>query len=327
MLPVTPVVRLLHGSHLYGTSTPASDIDYKGVHLPSGQAIVLGEPEMVITRNTQPNRQVANTPEDIDDQSYSLGKFLGMLSTGDTVATEMIFAPEDMIIGFSPVWIELRANRHRIVNRAISGFVGYCVQQADKYSLKGGRLATAETLVALLEDAISTHGRGARLLDVRAGLEAFASNPAHNSCLAEISGRHGLVEHFICLDRKIPIGTKVLDALSVYRRVCDAYGKRAAAVLTAGGIDWKAMSHALRVARQAEELLATGQLTFTRPDADDLLAIKLGTRPYEAVKDELVDIVERLPALASASSLPAESDTAWMRDFILEHHLAQVTRS
>jgi len=327
MLPVTPIVRLLHGSHLYGTSTPDSDVDYKGVHLPSGKAIVLGEPEMVITRNTQPNRQVANTPDDIDDQSYSLAKFLGMLSTGDTVATEMIFAPADMIIGFSPVWEALQAHRHRLVNREISGFVSYCVQQADKYSLKGGRLATAEALVALLEDAVNANGRGLRLLDVRADLEAFASNPAHNSCLEEITGRHGLVEHLICLDRKIPIGTKVLDALAVYRRVCDAYGKRAAAVLTAGGVDWKAMSHALRVARQAEELLTTGQLTFPRPDAADLLAIKLGTRPYDAVKDELLDIVERLPSLASASSLPATSDAAWMQDFILEHHLAQVTRS
>lgn len=31
MLPVTELVKIIHGSHLYGTSTPASDLDYKAI--------------------------------------------------------------------------------------------------------------------------------------------------------------------------------------------------------------------------------------------------------------------------------------------------------
>lgn len=31
------------GSHLYGTSTPASDVDYKSIYLPTAREIVLGD--------------------------------------------------------------------------------------------------------------------------------------------------------------------------------------------------------------------------------------------------------------------------------------------
>ena len=48
MKPVVPLVVTVHGSHLYGTSTPSSDRDYKGVHLPSGRELVLQRAENVI---------------------------------------------------------------------------------------------------------------------------------------------------------------------------------------------------------------------------------------------------------------------------------------
>jgi predicted nucleotidyltransferase len=38
---VRQIVRVQHGSHLYGTNTPSSDMDYKGVHIPNGRAIIL----------------------------------------------------------------------------------------------------------------------------------------------------------------------------------------------------------------------------------------------------------------------------------------------
>ena len=37
------VVKMKFGSHLYGTATPKSDIDYKGVYLPSREEILLGK--------------------------------------------------------------------------------------------------------------------------------------------------------------------------------------------------------------------------------------------------------------------------------------------
>jgi len=37
------VVHMIFGSHLYGTNTPDSDTDYKGIFLPSREQVFLGK--------------------------------------------------------------------------------------------------------------------------------------------------------------------------------------------------------------------------------------------------------------------------------------------
>jgi len=37
------IVKMAFGSHLYGTSTPESVLDYKGVFLPSKEQVLLGQ--------------------------------------------------------------------------------------------------------------------------------------------------------------------------------------------------------------------------------------------------------------------------------------------
>ena len=91
-LPTKPILRVKHGSHLYGTSTPESDQDFKGVHIPSGRGILLQQPESVINKGVKLSDTIKNQAGDVDEQSFSVQKYLQMLSVGDTVATEMLFA-------------------------------------------------------------------------------------------------------------------------------------------------------------------------------------------------------------------------------------------
>ena len=37
------IVKAIAGSHLFGTNTPESDIDYKGIYLPEPKDIILGK--------------------------------------------------------------------------------------------------------------------------------------------------------------------------------------------------------------------------------------------------------------------------------------------
>ena len=47
------IVKMLFGSHLYGTQTPSSDTDYKGVAMPSVRDIALGRvPGHVLHQST-----------------------------------------------------------------------------------------------------------------------------------------------------------------------------------------------------------------------------------------------------------------------------------
>ena len=61
------LIRIQHGSHLYGTSTPESDRDYKSVFLPAGRDIILQRVPKVIDRGTG-SKHLKNTKDDIDDQ-------------------------------------------------------------------------------------------------------------------------------------------------------------------------------------------------------------------------------------------------------------------
>ena len=76
------------------------------------------------------------------------------------------------------------------------------------------------------------------------------------------------------------------------------------------------MSHAVRIARQAVEFLHTGQVTFPRPEAAHLLAIKLGQVSYKAVGTEIEELLNKVEAAAIHSDLPENSDPGIADDFV-----------
>ncbi|GAB7550702.1 nucleotidyltransferase domain-containing protein [Novosphingobium sp. 11B] len=324
MKPVTQLVRIAHGSHLYGTSTPASDRDYKGVHLPSGEAIVLQRAEDVLDRGVR--SKIAGTDKNaadaIDDQSYSLQKFFGMLAKGDTVATEILFAPTP--VEADPLWSDVQGVGRQLLNRQCKGFVGYCVRQAAKYGIKGSRMSAVRRLLDLLE-AETAIGHGAlKLATMTEQLRTFAAGEEHAEWVNVPSPNGEELWHIDCCDRKMPVTAAIAEARKVYAKVWENYGERARAAMTNEGIDWKAMSHAVRVARQAIELLRTGSITFPRPDADELLEIKRGLKPYADVSVMLERLVAEVQEASCASILPETTDGALADLMTRDLYLSQI---
>src|SRR5262245_18995712 len=83
-----------------------------------------------------------NQPGDVDREHYSLQRYLALLAAGQTVAIDMLFAPDTaMVRPPSPVWREIQAQAPRFVSRRVSAFVRYCRQQANNYRIKGSRAA------------------------------------------------------------------------------------------------------------------------------------------------------------------------------------------
>lgn len=317
---VRPVVRVLHGSHLYGTSTPASDMDYKGVHIPSGRALILQRAENVVDRTNKVSEGIKNAAEDTDDQSFSLQKFFGMLAVGDTVATEILFAPPSATVYEDEEWAAIREIGHSLLNRQCRGFVGYCRRQAAKYGIKGSRMAACKDIVELLTAAIDAHGTTAKVAVMANDLARFCA--AHEFSQIEIiTSQAGTdVPHLDVVDRKVPFTANLKMAYDIYAKVYENYGARSRAAMNNEGIDWKAVSHAVRVARQAIELLSTGRIKFPRPDAEELLAIKQGLVPYNVVSAQLEALVERVEEVAPTSRLPEKSDHRLIDEAVLHYY-------
>ena len=82
------VMKCLFGSKLYGTATPQSDTDYKEVFIPTANEILLGKYQDVISQGTGDSHS-KNTSDDVDNDKYSLRKFINLLCDGDTFAMDM----------------------------------------------------------------------------------------------------------------------------------------------------------------------------------------------------------------------------------------------
>ena len=131
------VVRIEFGSHLYGTNTEKSDHDFKSVYIPSADEILLQRVRDSTGHEVNRPEGFKNSPKDTDDEAYSLQRYLTLLLQGQTVAIDMLFAPSPLKT--SPLWEDLKANKHRLLTKRAASFVGYCQAQANKYSVKGAR--------------------------------------------------------------------------------------------------------------------------------------------------------------------------------------------
>jgi uncharacterized protein len=84
------------------------------------------------------------------------------------------------------------------------------------------------------------------------------------------------------------------------------------------GYDTKYAMHALRLGLQGVELLTTGRISLPVPDQDRayLRSVRRGEVPLPEVLDSIADVEERLTALRTSSSVPAEPDRAWVDDWL-----------
>lgn len=327
------IVRIKFGSHLYGTATPASDIDYKSVFVPDGRDILLQRVRGSISNQRPKAEGEKNYAGEIDEEAYSLQRYLGLAAEGQTVALDMLFAPRwAMVEPPSLIWSEIEANRRRLITRKSAAFVGYCRQQANKYGIKGSRVAAAREALALLADELERRGTMAKLGEAEDRIATMTDGHEHMALLdiegaTNVHGNKRTVRHWEVCNRKMPLTQTIKSAYEVMRRIVDEYGHRALQAESNQGVDWKALSHAVRVARQAIELLRTGEVIFPRPEAAHLTAIKLGQLPYQQVAEEIDDLLPTVEREAELSTLQPLANQAWIDDFVATVYRDAILRS
>ncbi len=120
------IVKMKFGSHLYGTNTEDSDVDYKGVFLPSKEEMLLNCIPKCQSFSTN-NNLGKNNPNDVDEDIYSLHYFIKLACDGQTVAMDMIHAPEEMIIENSDIWRNIIKCKSKFYTKNLNSFVKYAV--------------------------------------------------------------------------------------------------------------------------------------------------------------------------------------------------------
>jgi predicted nucleotidyltransferase len=311
------LVKMKFGSQLYGTNTPQSDTDIKAVHIADVNDILLNRVTPVINYSETTKKEgEKNSSEDVDFESYELNKYVALLCQGQTVAIDMLFAPREYWLEYTPEWELLVHNRELFLTKKAQSFIGYCRTQANKYGIKGSRVAAARKAVSffhLLEESFLGQ---TKMKDVWQNVETFVK--LGDSEFIQIIEDNENNEFLLSVcNRKIQSGIRLKDAAKVYYRLFDEYGERSLQAENNEGIDWKALSHAVRIGQQAVELFTTGKVLFPRPNATELLEIKQGKWEYNVVATMIENLLEDVEKEAENSSFPSDVDQVTIEVLIL----------
>lgn len=311
------IMQAIHGSHLYGLDTPTSDKDYKGIYLPTYKEVLLGKAPKAIGSSTG-NNYSKNTASDVDTEIYSLAYFIKMACDGETICIDMLHTPDHFLLKDSDIWQEIRSLRHKFYCKDMKAFVGYAKKQASKYGIKGTRMGALESVWETCQ-SLDMEGHPGKLKEVVQHL------PINDYCLFETTEtKQGLQDFYCVLDAKYQLSITQCEFYNNIKRKWDSYGERARLAKDNQGIDWKAISHALRAAYQLEEIITTGDLLYPLKDREYLLKVKRGELDFLSdVQPELERIISHTEQLAKNSSLPSKVDVAFWDDWLYSLYLKQ----
>jgi len=309
------VVKMLFGSHLYGLSTPDSDTDYKTVIMPTRKQILLQKADFVIKKSTG-NANAKNTSADVDDDSISLMRFIRLAAKGDTAAIDMLHAPTSALIETSFIWGDIVKNRSMFYTKSMKSYTKYVRDQAGKYGVKGSKLAVIEDILNKVK-AVDNGMGNKRVGDFKSGWPI-----SEYSYMETITDKKGRAQDFyVVAGRKFQLTLKIGVFHIAIQHIYDEYGARAQAAKNNDGVDWKAVSHALRAGYQAKYIYKDGGFSYPLPETDFLLQVKLGKLDYlTVVQPALEALVDEVAELAAASEYPDEVNREYVDNYISDVH-------
>lgn len=322
------IVKCVAGSHLFGLNTPKSDKDYKGVYLPTAEDIILNRVKGSINNSTNKSN-TKNTEDDVDIEFYSLDKFYKMLQQGQTVALELLFTPEEFIIEKSSLWDEIVSNRGKLVHNGVRSFVGYAQKQASKYGIRGSRMGELEGAITMLKDyqtnIIDKHK--STIQDSWDEILLFSDNNKYSSIVelpVSKNMTNSVRDHWKIIDKKFDGYTKINYVIERLEEQFNEYGDRSRKAKENKGIDWKAISHCLRVCHQGKELFRTGKITLpiVGPERNFILNVKKGKYDFTSVVQPVIE--EWIEDLNNEQKKSQLNDNIKVNHYILDFYKRRI---
>jgi len=314
------------GSHLYGTSRPESDTDLKGIFLPSKVSCLLGEPKKHFTSKTGDNNS-KNTADDVDIQLWSLQYWLDLVRKGETNAIDLLFShtyPEMIMYDTGELKRAFTYHHGLFTAKDCNSYIGYAIGQARKYGVKGSRMGAIKRVLEYLDHLTSDWHDSkieffvdTRLKNVSEGLLDNCGDASY-CFLKELKGPNGELKSYLVLcGSKHDLDITLEEFYNRVKKAYDTYGERAKMAEQNQGIDWKALSHAVRSIDQMRELLASGKIKYPLKTAQKLLDIKRGVFSWKDVETMITDGLEEINRLQTESPTFHQYDPMFVESLVL----------
>lgn len=339
-LPTRTIYVTRHGSHAYGTSTPTSDLDLRGIAVAPARYY-----HGFVDRFEQAESK------DPDLVIFDVRKFFSLAADANPNALELLYTdPSDHLL-VTPAGERLLAARDAFLSRrAKHTLSGYATAQMKRINahhrwlrsppsapptraemglpertlIPADQLAAAQSAIDKQIDRWNftglDHVDPATRIALQATMsELLAEMKINADSTWQAAARSvGYDENFIELldrERRYTGRKREWDQFQTWK----ATRNPARADIEARfGFDTKHGMHLVRLMRTCRELLTTGRYLVRRPDAEELLSIRNGAWSYE----RLVEYAERedreLTELAKTSPLPREPDRVKLDELCCE---------
>jgi predicted nucleotidyltransferase len=314
-----------HGSHAYGTSTPESDLDVKGVAVPPT--------EYFYGFNKRFEQAEAKDPDAV---IYDVRKFFNLAADCNPNIIEVLFCDEEDVLGASPQGEYLRENRDLFLSRkAKHTFSGYAAAQLKRirghhrwlkdppkdeptradFGLPERTLIPADQLAAAraaVQKKIDSWQMDLSFLDpaTRQAIEVevhrvLDERELHSTGTWSAAARAvGLDDNFIelmDLERRYEAARRQWAQYQEWKRTRNP---KRAELEARHFYDTKHACHLVRLLRMCREILEGRGVIVRRPDREELLAIRDGAWEYERLVEWAEAEDRALDEVAMASPLP-----------------------
>ena len=317
------IFSFIAGSNLYGTATKDSDVDLRGVFIPS-EEYFYGFLHKV--------DQYEDKKDDIT--YFDIRKFLILAINNNPNIVEFLFVPTNKWIKKSKEWEIIIDNKeHFLSTKCKHTFLGYAHSQLnrikrhrgwllnppkekptrEKYGLLKHKSFLPKDQIGAFNVLLSMYlkqiGKSHKLKEELEEMEETVTYISLTQNLTDID--------YKAVQKIIPISDNMVEALdrekkyinamqqwNAYQRWKKNRNPERAILEKKYGFDTKHGSHLFRLITEGEELLTTGHITFPRPDAELLLGIRNGVWTYEQLIEKVQDFEKKFEYLYENSILP-----------------------
>lgn len=335
------IFKAIVGSQSYGTSTPTSDIDYKGVYMQSIDDLI----------SFNYKEQIDETK---DECYYEVRRFLQLLESANPTVLELLFSPEDCVIKTSPEFNLIVQNKDKfLTKKCLQSFGGYAAAQIKKakgldkkMNWEKDRIERKDILdfcYILLENEESVkiknyfdvpdnkfvefnHWGLAKINNfpdcysmyyIKEGNAGIASKESNDVKLYSIP--KGLKRKYILRFDKHSYSVHCKD----FREYRDWLQKRNTQRYVDNKhhnqqIDGKNLMHCRRLLDMAIEIATNNTITIKRPNADYLLSIRKGEINLNEIIEQAEIDLKKLNELFANSTLPDDCDRKFVNDLLIQ---------
>lgn len=324
------------GSRAYGTDTPESDTDIRGVFvLPADRLLGLSRIEQV-------------SDETHDETYYEIGRFIQLLGKNNPNILEILFSEADCTRFRHPLFDRIRPES--VLSRVCeSTFAGYAMTQVRKARglnkkivnpMDGPRKSVLEFCHVPVGQGSAPLLRWLEELNLRqeeCGLVKIPHMHDVYGIFAGAPGYQGIIRHPDSTElslSSIPRGETPIGWMNFnkdgFKKYCKEYreyqtwlaerneARFATNVEHGKNYDSKNLMHTFRLLDMAEEIALFRRITVRRPNRDFLMQIRRGDFSYEDLIAMAEEKIESIGEAFERSDLRAEPDHEKLERVLIE---------